>query len=86
MLAGLFNGLKWQQYATGGGWGVDRSFTSGRADLHIRARSLLVCVCLHICKGVFHVCECVFTCMYTDNTCVYVHGYVYYVCHHPVEV
>jgi len=44
VLAGFFHGLGRQQYAMGGGRGVDGNFTRGRADLHIGAQSLHVCV------------------------------------------
>jgi len=78
VLAGPFNGLVWQQYAMGGGRGVDEIFTSGRADLHICARSLHLCV--YMFTYMTGVSICVSVCsrvMYTDNTCVCVHVYVY---------
>jgi len=81
---GLFNGLRYHQYAMGGGWGVDGNFTCGCADLHIRARSLHVCVCMFTCMDrglpcvwVFVYVECLCTCMYTYNTCVCTHVYLY---------
>ena len=61
MLAGFFKGLGWQQYAMRGGRGVDGTLTRGRADLHIGAWTVHVCVYMftYMDRGLPCVCVCV---------------------------
>jgi len=53
---------------------VDGSFTSGRADLHIRARSLLVYVYVYIYVQGFSMCVsvCSRVCTQIVQVCVYI--------------
>jgi len=80
----------------GGDRGVDGNFTCGRADLHIRARSLHVCVhmftfmdegfalcvsvCSRVCTQIIHVCVYIFTCTHTGSVCVCMRVYICYMC------
>jgi len=78
----------------GGGRGVDGNFTCWRADLHIRARNLHVCVhmftymdralcvsvCSRVCTQIIHVCLYMFTCTHTGSVFVCIHVYIHHMC------